>query len=1604
MKNGVTSKGKKQAAQSKKAPVIKPKNLVKALIKELSLFKELNASEKFLSFLKKDAYIKEFENVEFIKELELRTTEIIKKNSAQFFPKKELRLGELKTYYLNSITKLNLLFYLAHATQDTDHPRLKSLYASKLYEFWYEFSSDYFNLHELINSLGVRNDLLEKVFSQYSQFFEFLDKNQKLKYSDVKVKPASWTYNLCFIELLQYHQYMTKEKIVDALGCYQRLHQHYSFVVEKRGQSQSTTDSEKSILSQIVSETEKISITQTNIDKFVEDIKNALLINTDHIAAFQILQPKVVALSDLATLERVVDNFLAKIQDYASQEENKIQTDYPGASGNELIKLNITQIDKPVTLLLHFLYFNIINNRACKEGILNTVISFYRNACANTFSHISQLYLDPSSTPEDIYKLHDDVELYYQLLLKIPSTELEEKVKNLMAQIDDARTQPVSFNVRFCEIVRAIKSEYIVYNEDMPGLLELKKKQLEALTDDVIRFNSQKHNLLNKEIIYDCFSATVFLFMSYKDCSSEMKQELMEASKELCFQWMEFLNHEKGNPIANKFLIGFLKECFNTVDMQSVLKDPTPEITYVPLHEIVKQIALIIPGIIKCSDEIIKQLIQSNVPATVSSSSSSHVSSLLHEEIKSLSTEIANKIASEQSHGNFLDPCDDLTKTHNLFLQGNQISSLNEQVLFVKEAMRICLVWQQYFLMHVRTQEHFPLFYETFSANYDAFKRAHNILNRRQKIKEAIAPSNVIDESSLKVKQPYLKKTRKEKESTSSFPAINQKKKGKKKLESYQKVVADFTTEPVQIPKDSRVFVAPLAFEGDEGPWVQVEKKSRKKTRAPVKVSVKSIPRTSTRAIELKIQAPIRPIMPAQPVARLSQQMAALDIQDKVPLFSLDKYSINWLFDLESEIAESLSKMRAAGITAYIRGGYVRDRILRIKPNDCDILAFGTIEQMLKAFEGNVSWDKRKKHSLFKLNSKIKIDVFLVDPKTINTEQYGDIAGNPGPMLATFCDMAQNALFLDEKGAYDPCGVKKEFDSNPLRLMGDIDARFTADRILILRLIQAQVTRNLYNQFYHKNLVSFPENYEEKIKLYSQDLSLQPWKALINSLYAFFVKSSINAETAAINLNRLIELGVMSHFFSKEALDISEHIKSFWYHAIYKFHSKSGKKDVYDIAALLLLPHYFNSKAASLADFVEKKSFSEISHLQKAKLVKHLNHIYHYYLEIQRFNEVKIKEMLSNHVRHFFRYIGHAIENNKKIPPAYISQLQGIHLSSHFRLSKNDYLQNLSHLFLYEARLTHHLLRFLISEKLVSTFLSQDNEITQFLESSPESKSIQSFWHLMVKSWPYRNYSVDSTYQALAALLLPKLIIHGAQSNLPLAIKNVIDNFTLCFPEQPFTTHEINALYKNLSAYYTEYCRFRSAISETRDPWISYQKNLTRLFVMEAKKRHPTLSSIIKQDIAFARDKATNEFFKQEIDAVYLQNFYQLKLKSVDAANQSSLSLLAFLLLPKLCQMTSKSKTPLNKVLALIINQLCSTFPPNVMEYKAAIYDNLSRLYFEFIQYKLYANERELEELDSPLRVAPAMTLWGYNAYQSGSQSFAQEADRSSIPIPRATG
>ena len=152
-----------------------------------------------------------------------------------------------------------------------------------------------------------------------------------------------------------------------------------------------------------------------------------------------------------------------------------------------------------------------------------------------------------------------------------------------------------------------------------------------------------------------------------------------------------------------------------------------------------------------------------------------------------------------------------------------------------------------------------------------------------------------------------------------------------------------------------------------------------------------------------------------------------------------------------------LNRLRAAGFESYFAGGYVRDRLLGLHPDEIDIATAAPPDRVEKLFPKTFAVGRAFGVILvLEGDHKFEIATFRSDGKYQDGRHPDKVTFSTPEEDAKRRDFTINGLFLDPDTdkVIDFVGGKADLQKKVLRAIGDPRERFTEDRLRLLRAVR----------------------------------------------------------------------------------------------------------------------------------------------------------------------------------------------------------------------------------------------------------------------------------------------------------------------------------------------------------------------------------------------------------------------------------------------------------------------------------------------------------------------------------------------------------------------
>ena len=158
---------------------------------------------------------------------------------------------------------------------------------------------------------------------------------------------------------------------------------------------------------------------------------------------------------------------------------------------------------------------------------------------------------------------------------------------------------------------------------------------------------------------------------------------------------------------------------------------------------------------------------------------------------------------------------------------------------------------------------------------------------------------------------------------------------------------------------------------------------------------------------------------------------------------------------MNSKIEIVLRKLIDSGFDAYVVGGYVRDFLLGRESYDVDITTNAKPVDIINIFKINTSIDSFGKISFKDSYYNYDIMPYREELKYDNRRPVDFKFTNDFDKDSVRRDFTINAIYMDIDGnIIDPFNGKSDLESKTIRVIGDIETKFSDDPLRILRAIR----------------------------------------------------------------------------------------------------------------------------------------------------------------------------------------------------------------------------------------------------------------------------------------------------------------------------------------------------------------------------------------------------------------------------------------------------------------------------------------------------------------------------------------------------------------------
>ena len=164
-------------------------------------------------------------------------------------------------------------------------------------------------------------------------------------------------------------------------------------------------------------------------------------------------------------------------------------------------------------------------------------------------------------------------------------------------------------------------------------------------------------------------------------------------------------------------------------------------------------------------------------------------------------------------------------------------------------------------------------------------------------------------------------------------------------------------------------------------------------------------------------------------------------------------------YSIPESIYDVLDRLEKAGFEAYIVGGWVRDRLLNLEDQDCDLTTNASPEQIQAVFSDLKQSEIGKDHGTIG----VKVDHQWIEITTYRIDQ--EIHDHRHPKSVVFThdlkedllrrDFTINALAMTKDGMLvDLIEGQRDLEAQRIRCVGDPHLRFEEDALRILRALR----------------------------------------------------------------------------------------------------------------------------------------------------------------------------------------------------------------------------------------------------------------------------------------------------------------------------------------------------------------------------------------------------------------------------------------------------------------------------------------------------------------------------------------------------------------------
>ena len=165
------------------------------------------------------------------------------------------------------------------------------------------------------------------------------------------------------------------------------------------------------------------------------------------------------------------------------------------------------------------------------------------------------------------------------------------------------------------------------------------------------------------------------------------------------------------------------------------------------------------------------------------------------------------------------------------------------------------------------------------------------------------------------------------------------------------------------------------------------------------------------------------------------------------------------VFMLPGPVERALDRLHAAGFSAYVVGGCVRDWVLGVAPHDYDICTAARPEDMQRIFQGERTIETGLRHGTLTVlldGMPLEITTFRLDGEYLDGRHPASVrfTGRVEDDLSRR-DFTINAMaYAPAAGLVDPFGGREDCRRGVIRCVGEAEKRFAEDALRILRALR----------------------------------------------------------------------------------------------------------------------------------------------------------------------------------------------------------------------------------------------------------------------------------------------------------------------------------------------------------------------------------------------------------------------------------------------------------------------------------------------------------------------------------------------------------------------